>query len=236
MLGLPFAPDKDSFFTIHLSYASKEVLLYEAKGKAVTEDDISESISRSKTAMFHIRQALKKGIGTRDDSGIIMPVIMRIGLQGGEATPVNSEIFIIDEIKVSSAVPAASAAPAAPPEPSKHLAEALTAMKELHKAGLETISKVVETANTALSTLAHAQSESLKALTSNFNAVQQSIDKLGNLPSKIFEDSNDKVEALLQLAQERAQAKHGESAQPKDIVNELKDLVGLVQSVKGALG
>lgn len=235
MLGLPFPPDKDSFFTIHLSYASKEVLLYEAKGKAVTEDEISESISRSKTAMFHIRQALKKGIGTRDDTGIIMPVIMRIGLQGGEATPVDSEIFIIDEIKVSSATTAAPAA-LAPPEPSKHLAEALTAMKELHKAGLETISKVVETANTALSTLAHAQSESLKALTSNFNAVQQSIDKLGNLPSKIFEDSNDKVEALLQLAQERAQAKHGESAQPKDIVNELKDLVGLVQSVKGALG
>lgn len=234
MLGLPFDPDKDTFITIHLSYSNKEVLLFEAKGKPITEEDISESVSRSRTAMFHIRQALKKGVGTRDETGIILPVVMRVGLQGGEATPVNSEIFIVDEIKATNAAPATAAVPA--PETGKHITEALTAMKALHEAGLQTIGKVMESANTALSTLAQAQADSLKALTSNFNAVQQSIDKLGNLPSKIFEDSNDKVEALLQLAQERAQAKHGEAAQPKDIVNELKDLVGLVQSVKGALG
>lgn len=232
MLGLPFEPDHDSYLTIHLAYNNAEVLLYQVKGKVITEDEIISTIGSSRTAMAHIRSALKKGIGLRDELGIMIPVVMRIGPIGGEAQTVKSEIFVYDETKSNNATTAQAAAQ----DPSKHLTEALTAMKALHEAGLQTIGKVMESANTALSTLAQAQADSLKALTSNFNAVQQSIDKLGNLPSKIFEDSNDKVEALLQLAQERAQAKHGEAAQPKDIVNELKDLVGLVQSVKGALG
>jgi hypothetical protein len=52
---------------------------------------------------------------------------------------------------------------------------------------------------------------------------------------KIFEDANEKVEALLLLAKERAEEKSNGKAETKDVVSELKEILNLATTMKGML-
>lgn len=106
-------------------------------------------------------------------------------------------------------------------------------LKSLHEMSLQTLGQIIKSANEALGKVAQAQSEALRAMSSHHAQAQQSFERMGSLPMKIFERSNEQVEALVAMAQDRASVKHGESAQPKDVMSELKEIMGLVNLMKG---
>ena len=123
---------------------------------------------------------------------------------------------------------------------SKHIAlagnppaEQVNLLKSMHEMSSNTLSVIVKSVSDSIARIAEAQSEGLRAMTMSLQQVQQSTERLGSLPTKIFESSNEKVEALVALAQQRAAGK-SESPQPKDMLNELKELMGFVQTLKGA--
>jgi hypothetical protein len=223
--------DGNIALTICLRTAERAVL-FSCKGKRISEGEVIAAIEANRGAMTAIRLAARRGQVLEEDGLLLVPVTITATPQHTpEPLSEDAEIWITDSPKTADSVPSTSVQVV--PNNSNPPPEQVQFLQSLHSMSLTTLGIIIKSANEALGKVAEAQSEGLKALSLNFNQVHQSIQSYGNLPAKIFESSDQKVEALLELAHQRAAAKHGESVQAKDMLTELKEVVGFVQSMKG---
>ena len=226
--------DGKVFLTIALRTPTDRFQLYVSKPKQVpSEDEIISAISANKTAMSRIKFAARRGQVLYDDETYVVPVTLTVTLNNSsEQQSRDAEIWIPNE---STNPPEVSNAKSGTSTVSPAVtADCVQFLKSLHDMSITTIGLVAKSAAESIAKVAQSQTEALKALSSSLQEAQKTTERLGSLPSKIFEQSTDQVEALVALAQERAVSKHGESTDKKDVISELKDLVGLINTMKGA--
>lgn len=216
--------------------ATRGELLFSSKGKPITEASVIDSIGESRAAMLLIRKAAIRGIVLADGDSYLVPVLV-------QAVPNNTPVEVTSETEIIVRQLISSEDHNDPreertnkPQPVSVPQAEVMYLRSLHEMSIQTIGIVTKSANESMAKVSAAQAESLKAITTNLSQVQQSIEKLGNLPLRIFEDANEKVEALLLLAKDRAEEKHGSHVQTKDVVSELKELLSLATSVKSMIG
>lgn len=221
------------YLTVALRTPVDRYQLYVSKPKQQpTEEEIIAAIVSNKTAMSRIKFAAKRGHVLFDDDTFVVPVTLTVTLNNSsEQESREAELWIPTEpVSVADAQQSPKTASVSPAV----TADCVQFLKSLHDMSITTIGLVAKSAQESIARVAQSQTEALKALSSSLQEAQKTTERLGSLPSKIFEQSTDQVEALVALAQERAATKHGESAQQKDVVSELKDLIGLIQTMKGA--
>lgn len=229
LFGTKLFVDENNALVILLR-VQERIVLFSCKGKQISEPEIIEKICSNKTSMTQIKLAAKRGAVLSDDGMFLVPVTLVVTpLLTPEPEREDTEIWIPETSKEhDSALAKAQSGSDGPP------AEQVKYLSKMHEMSVTTLGIVTKSANESLARVAEAQSEALRSMMQGFLQVQQSFTQLGSLPSKIFESSDQKVQALLQLAHQKAVAKQGDSAKPNDVINELKEIVGFVNTLKGA--